>query len=259
IYKRMWEHTGRERQLETSLAFYLRGFRQGVRSDYGYTAINAAFVLDVLADIESPDNLAGVTFTEVAPQRRVLARQIREAIVAELPALAADGATAWLNTTWWFLVTLGEAYFGLARYDEATDWFRQAAALPDVPDWERESTARQLARLFLIQERDAGDQRELLRARPIGGGGPARQRRAGPGIGRPRQARARALRRRLPGVALSHRRAGAPRGARYPQAHRVPVVRVGRLDHRRPLLSRDPQAPHGQARQRDHARRLHRG
>jgi len=180
IYKRMWEHTGCERQLETSLAFYLRGFRQGVRSDYGYTAINAAFVLDVLADIESPDNLAGVTFTEVAPQRRVLARQIREAIVAELPALAADGATAWLNTTWWFLVTLGEAYFGLARYDEATDWFRKAAALPDVPDWERESTARQLARLFLIQERDAGDHRELLRARArsalavlLGNAGPA--------------------------------------------------------------------------------------
>jgi len=156
IYKRMWEHTGRERQLETSLAFYLRGSRQGVRSDFGYTGINAAFVLDVLADIESPEGQAGTTFTEVAAQRRGQAAQIRETIVAELPGMAGETATVWLNATWWFLVTVGEAYFGLGNYAESETWFRKAAALPNVSDWERESTARQLARLFLIHQRYAG-------------------------------------------------------------------------------------------------------
>src|SRR5262245_55159011 len=55
IFKRLWETTGQERYLETSAAYYWRGYEQGVETDYGYTAINAAFVLDQLAAAESPE------------------------------------------------------------------------------------------------------------------------------------------------------------------------------------------------------------
>jgi predicted acylesterase/phospholipase RssA len=52
------------------------------------------------------------------------------------------------------LVTVAEAYFGLGKYEEAVNWLKQADALPDVPDWEKESTVRQLAALARIQEAD---------------------------------------------------------------------------------------------------------
>jgi len=157
IHKRIWELTGQERSLETSLAYYLRGYRQGVSADYGYTAINAAFVLDVLAELESPEAaLAGVSDT--ARQRREQARAIREKIVAELPDLAKDPKNAWMSKTWWFLVTLGEAYFGQGDYDKAEEWLMRAAKLENVPDWERETTARQLATLWRLQ-RDAAERR----------------------------------------------------------------------------------------------------
>jgi hypothetical protein len=41
IHKRMWEVSAQERNLSTALAYYLRGYQQGVVSDYGYTAINS--------------------------------------------------------------------------------------------------------------------------------------------------------------------------------------------------------------------------
>jgi predicted acylesterase/phospholipase RssA len=154
IHKRRWEFTAQERSLETSLAYYYRGYEQGVTGDYGYTGINAAFVLDVLASLEG---IPGQSDALVAAnQRVVLARKIREDIVSTLPALSQQPDRAWLLGTWWFLVTVGEAYFGLDDVANAGQWLMQAAALPDVPDWERESTARQLAALLRIKENRLG-------------------------------------------------------------------------------------------------------
>lgn len=154
IYKHLWELTAQERYLERSLNYYLRGYAEGVKSDYGYTAINAAFVHDLLADLEAPefqlpDSLGGT----VLQQRREQARAIRESIVGTLPNLPEEPGQVWLNETWWFLATVGEAYFGLGSYEEAGDWLMRAAALSDVSDWERESTARQLATLLRLQQR----------------------------------------------------------------------------------------------------------
>ncbi|RPI47274.1 MAG: patatin family protein [Betaproteobacteria bacterium] len=151
IYKRKWELTAQERHLETSLAFYYRGYEQGVAPDYGYTGINAAFVLDLLADLESvesqPTPLVAATAT-----RRSLAQRIRQEIVQTLPGLANQPDNAWLAGTWWFLATLGEACFGLEDCPNAEKWLLRAAALPKVPDWEQESTARQLASLLRIKQ-----------------------------------------------------------------------------------------------------------
>src|SRR5262245_27988107 len=52
IYKRMWEVNGQRRDLERSYAYYFRGYLQGIEKDKGYTAINAAFVHDLLANLE---------------------------------------------------------------------------------------------------------------------------------------------------------------------------------------------------------------
>jgi len=155
INKRMWEYDSGERHLENACSFYLRGYQYGVASDFGYTAINAAFVLDLLADLDLPDDPSRGIEGSAAAERNRRAKEIRRAIVDQLPGLPEKPGNAWLNATWWFLVTVGEAYFGLRDFDRADVWLKRAAALPEIADWERESTARQLAALMNLMARES--------------------------------------------------------------------------------------------------------
>ena len=145
IHKRRWQATGQKGELERSHHYYRRGFDVGPEKDSGYTAINAAFVLDQLADIETNDA------TPLVDRRRTEAKEIREAVVAKLLPLRSTDPR--LNRDWWYLVTVAEALFGLSRYDEAVSWLLEAKALPGVSDWEFRSTAAQLATLFQLQQR----------------------------------------------------------------------------------------------------------
>jgi len=155
IYKGKWEAFGQRQSLEQSLAYYLRGYKEGATSDYGYTGINAAFVLDLLANLEVAEAQQAGTTSETALARRQEAGHIREHLIATLPELLQQPNTAWLEKEWWFLVTVAEAYFGLARYKEAGIWLQKAAALPGVPGWKMEATARQLASLARLQAGNA--------------------------------------------------------------------------------------------------------
>lgn len=148
IFKYRWASDGQRLNLERSLAYYLRGYNAGVEKDYGYTGINAAFVLDQIAFQERiASKKAGLeALTTVA--RRQQAREIREDIAAHLPGLARGNE--WLEKQWWFLVTIAEAFFGLQRYEEARYWLREALAI-EVAGWEFETTARQFARLAILQ------------------------------------------------------------------------------------------------------------
>jgi predicted acylesterase/phospholipase RssA len=151
IHKRKWELDAQKRHLERALAYYLRGYREGLSLDRGYTAINAAFVLDLLARQEEQEARAAGTTSTSAAARRQQARQVREAIVRELPELAQRAGREDLARDWWFLVTVAEAYFGLGRHDDAAEWLRTAGTMRP-PDWQWESTARQLAALARLHE-----------------------------------------------------------------------------------------------------------
>lgn len=155
IFKRRWEQDGNRVALERSLACYQRGYEIGnpndASYDLGYTGINAAFVLDLLAVEEerAARDIDGVV--ELAQSRHARADRIRRDLVDTLRAVVARTENAHLLTNWWLLVTLGEAAFGLGDYDEAKRWLSQATALPGVADWEFESTARQLARVAQLR------------------------------------------------------------------------------------------------------------
>jgi predicted acylesterase/phospholipase RssA len=154
IHKRRWELDGQKQHLERSLAFYLRGYEQGVAGDYGYTGINAAFVLDLIADQEEEEAKAANVVLEITATRRSEAREIREKIASTLTEMEASNAS--LAEQWWFLATIAEAHFGLEHYDQAREWLGKAAKLEGVPEWERESTVRQLAQLArLLDKRTA--------------------------------------------------------------------------------------------------------
>jgi predicted acylesterase/phospholipase RssA len=152
IYKRKWEIDGNKEQLERSLAYYGRGRALGIERDDGYTAINTAYVLDLLASLD--EALAAETGAEAprAPEHRRRASEIREELVATLaPRFEGPGGSAH-EKNWWLLVTLAEACFGLGRYEEAREWLRRARAVEGVPDWELEATARQLGSLSRIRD-----------------------------------------------------------------------------------------------------------
>jgi predicted acylesterase/phospholipase RssA len=161
IHKRLWELDGQKQHLERSLVFYLRGHEQGVEGDFGYTGINAAFVLDLIADQE--EEAAGETnlVLKSTADRRSKAIEIRTMIADSLVEMA--GKDPSLEQQWWFLATIAEAYFGLKNYAEAQKWLKKAAQLEEVPEWERETTIRQLAQLARLMDRLAdtpGEERE---------------------------------------------------------------------------------------------------
>ena len=175
IYKQWWRWTGQRRDLEDSLTHYQRGANGDLAGDFGYTKINAAFVLDLLARLESKD------FPDTAQSRRRQAAILREEIASRLPDLAAQPSNAWLKGEWWYGATMAEALFGLGRYAEARYWLREALAL-DPPAWQLEATTRQMSALARARDADTtedsdawctiamlvGDSAEALRAMTAG-------------------------------------------------------------------------------------------
>jgi predicted acylesterase/phospholipase RssA len=150
IHKRKWEIDSQKANLERALYYYLRGYAQGTASDFGYTGINAAFLLDLLANLEAAEAERAGTVSDSAAPRRKQAAAIREDISKTLAGQAEQLPE--LKRKWWFLLTLAEAAFGLRRHGEASKWLEQARALPDVAEWQFESSARQLAMLARLQE-----------------------------------------------------------------------------------------------------------
>lgn len=155
IHKRRWEVDGQRRHLERSLALYRAGYEVGPEVDQGYTGINAAYVLDLLADLEAQEATRDGRAPEPSARDRE-AREIRTRLATVLPGLPERPETAWVREKWWFYATLAEACFGLERYEEALEWLergRERAA--DLPEWELQSTVTQLAGLARVQARGA--------------------------------------------------------------------------------------------------------
>jgi predicted acylesterase/phospholipase RssA len=166
IYKRKWELDNQKQQLERSLNYYLRGYAQGPANDQGYTGINAAFVLDLLAHQEEEEAKKAQVFSDVAAQRRADARKIRANIIKQVEPLIDQPDTDWLQGKWWFYSTVAEAYFGTGEYDKTIEWLERgradaAARGTNVPAWEYETTARQLASLARLQDSAAATAAEV--------------------------------------------------------------------------------------------------
>ena len=197
IFKRKWEADGKRQNLERALFYYLKGYAQGLPADatdgeradvlkylrenpacvldaskdQGWNGLNAAFVLDVLAAQEDEEAARVGVSAQTADERRAQARLIREELARSVPPLREQPGCAWLRDEWWYYATVAEALFGLRRYDEAARWLTEepeAAGLRvgfdikssaglDVPEWEYETTARQLARLARLQYGAGGD------------------------------------------------------------------------------------------------------
>ena len=168
VHKAKWKYDAQRAHLERALHYYDRGYCQGRRgdpariaADYGYTAINAAFILDLLAALEEDD--LGRDDRSIA-ERRARAREIRGQILEILPGIADEKTGA----RWWYAATLAEADFGLGRFEEAAGRLKKAREANRVEDWEFESTARQLAFLLQLQPGDDQAMQPARRALSVG-------------------------------------------------------------------------------------------
>jgi predicted acylesterase/phospholipase RssA len=150
IFKRKWQADGDKEHLETSLEYYYRGFDLGPETDQGYTGINAACVLDLLADIEARQAARTGAVTSPASSRTERAKHIRQQIISALLRLHATDANAF-EGSWWAVVTLAEAYFGIQDFSNAGVWLERARQIEGVPAWEVDATAQQLATLARLQ------------------------------------------------------------------------------------------------------------
>jgi len=148
VYKRLWEAGARKQDLERSLAYYQRGADQGAKQDGGYTAINAAYVRDLLAALEAGDLTDAARFPEAAQLCLQKARELREDILTNVSEPQEPQAH-----DYWNLVTRAEALMGLGRFQAAGTVLKIAASLRDVPDWHKETTTRQLAGLVRLRQK----------------------------------------------------------------------------------------------------------
>ena len=106
---------------------------------------------DRLAALESKEaKKAGAESTTSMPWTQK-ARQIREDLALNLPALLEQAGNQWLDQESSCLFTIAEALFGFKRYQEASRWLTKAKSLKEVLRWERETTTRQLASLAKLQ------------------------------------------------------------------------------------------------------------
>jgi predicted acylesterase/phospholipase RssA len=140
VFKRLWEYGGQRTHLETSLALYHKAYAQRP-DDGGYTGINTAFVLDLLAAQES-ETIDGIA-PDVPSQRFAEAEQIRTTLYRALSASPG-------KPSWWLCATIAEAALGIGKFAEAEYWLKRGRTL-QPPRWEFDSTARQLAALAAIQ------------------------------------------------------------------------------------------------------------
>ncbi|HEV3376730.1 MAG TPA: patatin-like phospholipase family protein [Thermoleophilaceae bacterium] len=146
IHKRRWEIDGSQASLQRSLAYYRRGYEQGPEGDQGYTGINAAFVLDLLADMERRAAETAGAGASAGDDLERAADEIRRDLIARLEPLVRpeDERT---RKDWWLLVTIAEAHLGLRHWEQARRWLESASRLEGVRPQDRQTTVRQIGAL----------------------------------------------------------------------------------------------------------------
>ena len=141
VHKRLWDLTKEPRALDEAIRGAERGYY--LRNDY-YNGINYAFLLNVRASISS--NLAEAVADFV--QARRIRREVIKICEQWLTANGAGGGTSaersakFLESRYWILATLAEAYLGLEDSLGQKKLEEAFAAAPQ--EWMKQSTQDQL-------------------------------------------------------------------------------------------------------------------
>ena len=180
IYKRKWMFDNNYRNLLYSRHYYQRGYEEWKKAfvappeqdptgskrifnksaryphhdyDAGYTAINYAFLLDLLADVRTHETRdIDQNLPENVVDWQATANEIRAEVVAYLDAEAIfqNPRTIKDKLDDWGYATLGEAFFGLGRFEEALFFYQEyGGQKPSI--WQSETCRKQLLALAEIR------------------------------------------------------------------------------------------------------------
>ena len=140
VYKRLWEFKGHLDFLQQSLEFYRAAFTRNPEDDKGYGGVNAAYLLDALANRaerlakrSGNDDAEGLALWQKAQDLRLQIKQVLDNALKNDPSLTGQ---------YWFIVTLGEVCFGLQDYPAAKGWLSKARDVQPA-EWELQATFQQ--------------------------------------------------------------------------------------------------------------------
>ena len=143
IYKRDWELSGDVASLHSAESLYRAGWERKDDLDRSYCGVNAAFILDVLAD-QTERAARGVKGDTQAVQKiRQDATDIRRGVLIFSVQPPSEGNL-------WRLLTLAEAHFGLKEYAQAQEYLTRAMEIRPE-NWKAETCARQLIQIARSQ------------------------------------------------------------------------------------------------------------
>ena len=136
VHKRLWSLTSDRSHLDKAIWSSEKGFY--LKNDY-YNGINLAYLYNVRASIsEGPDAVADF----------VLAQRTRRSVVNICQTVLGTTKPDAVESRYWVLATLAEAWTGLGDETKSQEYLNQALALDPPPaQWMIESTQEQLKKL----------------------------------------------------------------------------------------------------------------
>lgn len=140
VYKRMWEFGGQPENLYRAVDCYLKAWERDAAQDKGYGGVNAAYLMDVLANLEKPFSDRPAEAMRVTESWSLRARRLREDMKKTLAGLDTPKSRA----DYFFCVTMAEIHWGLEEWEPAGKWL-DLAGRAEFSEWELQTTAKQLA------------------------------------------------------------------------------------------------------------------
>lgn len=174
IFKRKWQFNNQFHNLKKSRFYYYKGYKIWLDqiennkkdTDFGYTGINAAFVLDLMGSLQMTEikTLGDQDDINENLKKFQLATTIRNKIIEILSKKLESDSN---YRSYWVYTTLVEACLGTNDFDHAKKYWDLALATnPDT--WELESTKTQLIQLGQVllnaKKEEAFLEKELLQS-----------------------------------------------------------------------------------------------
>ncbi len=150
VHKIKWQQLGQTEDLYESLSFYRAAFERNPQEDMGYGGVNAAFILDLLADRASSIARRSGTSSGEADRLQKQAENLRRQMAKEIPDLLDNPQHADPEKHFWHLLTLAEVHFGLKKYEEAREWLTKAN-VEQADEWKQRTLFTQLVRIAHLQ------------------------------------------------------------------------------------------------------------
>lgn len=153
VHKIKWQQFGQTEDLYESLSFYRAAFERNPQEDMGYGGVNAAFILDLLADRANSIARRSGTSSESKEANRFQqqAHELRQQMAEQIPKWLDQAQNSSEEQKFWHLLTLAEIHFGLKNYAEAREWLTKAN-IKNAEEWKKRALFTQLVRIAHLQD-----------------------------------------------------------------------------------------------------------